>query len=168
MGRAAVIALAVAVLALSPAGCGGDRAAESAAEETTAQDAGEPVTVELEEMNDSGYTGTATLKPIEGTIPTFEAVVTVTPPSPNPQLVAIHRVTCGRYDPEIPAGASLDVIFEAVSETTVNELGEVREGKTRTTASGSLAERTKGGHSIIVHDNAPPYRPVACGDMPES
>jgi hypothetical protein len=166
MARAGVIAL-IAVLALGACG-GGDDSAATAAEDTTTEEAAEPVTVELEEMNDSGHSGTATLTPNEeATIATFQAAVTVTPPSENPQLAAIHSVTCSEYDPHIPAGASLQEIFDAVSATAVTELGEVRRGKAMKTAAGSLAERTTGEYSIIVHDNAPPYQPVACGDIAE-
>jgi hypothetical protein len=169
MARAGVIGL-IAVLALSPAACGGgDDGAATAAEEPATTAAAEPITVELEEANSSGYSGTATLTPNdEGAIATYQAVVTVEPSSENPQLAAIHEVLCTDYDPEIPADATLDEIFDAASATVADELGEVRDGTLTATAAGSLTERTTGDYSLIVHDNAPPYSPVACGDIPAS
>jgi hypothetical protein len=137
-----------------------------AAEETATHESTEPLTVELGEANDSGKSGTATLTPTEGTIATFEVTLTVTPPSADAQLAAIHRVTCDEYDPKIPADASLDEIFEAVSATSEDELGEVRKGKARATVPGSLADRATGAYSIMVHSPSPPYTPVACGDIP--
>jgi hypothetical protein len=169
MARAGVIGL-VAVLALLPAACGGgDDGAATAAEETTTSAAAEPVTVGLDEANKSGYRGTAVLTPNdEGAIPTFQAMVTLAPPSENPQLAAIHNVLCADYDPEIPKDATLDEIFDAVSADVADELGEVRDGELTATVPGALAKRTTGEYSLIVHDNAPPYTPVACGDIPSS
>jgi hypothetical protein len=161
---------AAVLLMLSLAACGGrDDGAGTGVQETIVEDPSEPIIVELEEANASGYSGTVTFTPIgEGTIATFEAMVTITPPSENPQLAAIHEVLCAEYDPDIPADATLDEIFEAVSATVADELGEVRNGKLTTTVPGSLAKRITGEYSLIVHDNAPPYRPVACGDIPEA
>jgi hypothetical protein len=169
MRRAAAIGL-LGALAVSFAACGGgDDGAATTTEEATTKAAAEPVTVGLDEANNSGYRGTAILTPNdEGAIPTFEAVVTLGPPSENPQLAAIHAVLCADYDPEIPDDATLDEIFEAASATVADELGEVRDGMLRATAPGSLAERTTGDYSINVHDPAKGFETVACGDIPTS
>jgi hypothetical protein len=170
MPRRFLVGLAV-TLALAASGCGGDDSETSAGATTgeTETAVPQPVTVELAEANRSGYTGTATLTPREeGSIPTFEAVVTVTPTSDAVQLVAIHEVRCSEYDPDIPGDASTEEIFEAVTATSVDELGEVREGEARATVPGSLAERTTGEYALFVHESAPPFTPVACGDIPTS
>jgi hypothetical protein len=124
------------------------------------------VTFALAETNDSGQSGTATLTPKEGEIPTFEVTITLSPPSRDVQPAAIHRVTCGEYDPKIAADASLDEIFAAVSATAEDELGEVRGGKARVTVAESLADRLTGDYSLIVHRPSPPYQPVVCGVIP--
>jgi hypothetical protein len=101
-----------------------------------------------------------------GKIATFEVTATISPPSADIQPAAIHRVTCAEYDPQIPEGASLEQIFDAVSATAEDELGEVRDGKVRTTVPESLADRLTGEYSLIVHGPSPPYRPAVCGDIP--
>ena len=152
MRRARSILLAAVLLG----GCGGD---DRGAGETA-------VTIELAETNASGQSGTATLTPKEGKIETFEVAVTVSPPSPDIQPAAIHRVTCAEYDPDIPEGASLDEIFAAVSATAEDELGEVRDGRARATVPEALADRLTGGYALMVHGPSPPYEPVVCGDIP--
>jgi hypothetical protein len=158
------------LFAVALAGCGGDgggQPAEAEAEaETGAHQVAEPVTVELTEANGSGQSGSTTLTPEEGTIATFEVAITLSPPSEEPHVAAIHRVTCDDYDPKIPEGASTDEVFDAVSATSEDELGEVRDGSGRATVPGALEERQTGGFSIMVHSPSPPYTPVVCGNIP--
>lgn len=150
------------VAAIVGAGCGGG----DAAQDTGGPAPEETVTVELGEANGSGQSGTATLTPKEGTIATFEVTISLSPPSGTPQLAAIHRVTCGEYEPKIPEDASSEEIFDAVSATSEDELGEVRGGSEKATVPGSLADRQTGMFSIIVHRPSPPFTPVVCGDIP--
>lgn len=142
-------------------GCGdSDEADDGAPAEPTTTAAAAPITVELLEMNDSGQAGTATLTPreSEGSIDTFTATVTVIPPSKTSQFVAIHSVPCAEYHPEIPEGASLEEIVEAMSVTLDTELTQLRDGKSTTTVGGALEDKLTGEYSIIAGDPTPPLR----------
>jgi hypothetical protein len=164
-----VLGVAVA-LALSTGGCGGDDREDTpgagAADETRAAPEPEPVEVALAELRDSGMTGTATLTPqgSEGEIATFTAELGVSPPAAGARPTHIHQETCADYARRVgpdPRPVELE-------GTVVNSLTDVRDGTSVTTVPGSLADRTTGGFSIVVHAPNPPYAPVACGDIPKS
>ncbi|MDQ4028483.1 MAG: hypothetical protein M3214_10615 [Actinomycetota bacterium] len=153
----------IAVLALSLAACGGgDEGAATAAEETTTQAAVEPVTVELAEEHGSGQSGTATLTPVgEGAIPTFEVVISLTPPMDASLPAHIHDVTCAEYEAELDS-------VEEIEASIQTFLNDVRDGESTSTASGALEERTTGEYSINVHDPGRGQETVVCGDIPSS
>lgn len=151
------------VLVLSLAACGGgDDGGETAADETTTQKTAEPVKVDLAEEHGSGQSGTATLTPAEGDgIPTFEAVVKLTPASDASLPAHIHNVTCAVYAAEIKTQEEIEASIEKV-------LDDVRNGQSTTTVPGSLDELTTGEYSINVHDPAKAFETVVCGDLPSA
>jgi hypothetical protein len=166
--------LALALVAVVFAvGCGGDDeagtpAAEdtsatetTATEETTAtgHEAGEPIEVTLDAVDDSGVSGTATLAEGEGDRePTFTVDVTVEPAGQSARPAHIHDVTCAEYA-EI---TDTDEQAKTVVDTLTNVGGE----PSTTSVSGELAERTTGEYSINVHASAIPFPAIACGDIP--
>jgi hypothetical protein len=71
----------------------------------------------------------------------------------------IHDVTCAQYR------RMRD--FSDQQDTIVDHLSAVQTGSSDTTLSGvSLEKRSNGQYSINVHENTPPYKTVACGDIP--
>jgi hypothetical protein len=162
MARARVIGF-LSVLALALAACGGgDDGGETAADQTTTQETAEPVTVDLAEEHDSGQSGTATLTPVkEGAIPTYEVVLQLEPPLEGPFPAHVHNVTCAEFAAEVKTTADIEA-------TIVAALSDVRNGESKSTAPGSLAERTTGEYSINVHDPAKQFETVACGDIPSA
>jgi hypothetical protein len=154
--------LAAAVLAVSPAGCGGGDGGDGAAEETAPREAAEPVTFELAEEHNSDQSGTATFTPApDGAIPTFEAVVRMTPATDASLPAHIHNVNCAAYATEIKTEEEIEASIESA-------LTDVRNGESRTTVPGSLDELTTGDYSINVHDPAKGFETIACGDIPSS
>lgn len=159
---AKISALALTVVAL--AGCGGDDdaadepAGEVTTEETAADEATGPLTIELEEVNDSGQSGTATLVPDKvGTIETFKIHLEIEPPLDSPQMAHVHNATCAEYA-KIKA-------FDKQIATVHSPLADVRDGKSEeSTVPGSVAT---GEYSINVHEPASPFPAVACGDIPK-
>jgi hypothetical protein len=90
--------------------------------------------------------------------------VTVSPPAATPQFAPIHAVTCAEYASVVgPEATPVEI-----EGTAVNTVVDVRDGKSTTTVPGSLADRTTGEFSIIVHEPDAPYAAVACGDIPTS
>ena len=165
--RSVAAALAAVLIALMAAACGGGNSGGEAPEATTAGAPEgttvatlEPVTVELLEVNKSGQSGMATLtdKGLSGT----GVVLKVSPPERFPgdaQEAAIHGAPCA----EIRKLKG----FESLAPTVAQELGTVRDGQSESTAAKPVAELTTGGYSIAVHQQDPPYRAVACGDIPK-
>ena len=119
----------------------------------------QPLEIELKTQNDSGQTGTATLTADgEG----FRVVVEVTAPTkfPGPvQHAHIHNVTCRDY--------AKITGFDRQLATVVDELSDLTDGRSTTTVSTPLSERTTGTYSINVHEQNDPYTAVACGDVPK-
>jgi hypothetical protein len=123
------------------------------------QEAAAPVTIELEQANGSGQSGTATLtdKGLSGTA----VVLTTSTPDHLPghaQPASINAVGCAELGPLKR--------LEARERTVAQVLREVRDGTSETTAARSLAELTTGAYSINVYAPSYPYNPVACGDIP--
>jgi hypothetical protein len=162
MARSTVAGL-LSVLALSLAACGGgDDGAATPTDETTTQAAAEAVAVDLAEEHGSGQSGTATLTPVEeGGIPTYEVVLELEPPLDGPFPAHVHDVTCAEFEAEVKTTADMEA-------TIVAALSDVRNGESKSTAPGSLAERTTGEYSINVHDPAKEFETVACGDIPSA
>jgi hypothetical protein len=153
--------LAVLVVALAACGGGGDDAVEPATEnrvqaETTASPA-EPIVVKLDEVNDSGQSGTATLVPGKvGTIETFEILLEIEPALDSSQMAHVHRVTCAEYAKVKGINAQIGTVH--------SPLTDIRDGKSESrNVPGSIAT---GEFSINVHEPAHPFPAVACGDIP--
>jgi hypothetical protein len=139
--------LALALLAVALAACGGDGN-------------GGPVTVELLEANDSGQTGTATLRDAgqSGT----SVVIEASPPAAYPGDVQPSSLSEAPCEDVIAAGSE-----PAQAALVAQVLSEVRDGRSETTAAKPFDELTGGGYSIVVYEQNPPYVPVLCGDIPE-
>lgn len=127
------VALTAAVLGLSACGGEEEEPAVSGEETTTEQ---ESVTVELQEQNDSGQSGEATLTP-EGE-QTRVALQLENPPS-EPQPVHIHEGTCEELNPT-PAHP-LENLTDGASETLVDvPLSELQAGEFAINAHASEAD----------------------------
>ena len=159
-----LLLLAVALIA---AGCGSDEdedaaqdaataltdtaAAEETLEDvmTEAEEALEDVevTLDLQEQNDSGITGTATLSPTSDSELEVELELDGSEGGPHP--AHIHKGSCADLDPD-PAFPLEDVV----------------DGRSETTVEVDIAELTADEYAINVHEspeNAANY--VACADV---
>jgi hypothetical protein len=166
MGRLAPpseTAVRFAALVVALAACGGSNedavepATENRVQTTTEAGPAEPIVVKLEEVNDSGQAGTATLVPGKvGRIETFDVRLVIEPTLDSPQMAHVHRVTCAEY-------ANVKDINEQIA-TVQSPLADVRDGKSESkNVPGSIAA---GEFSINVHEPAHPFPAVACGDIP--
>jgi hypothetical protein len=155
MPRKTTLAAASAVLALTLVGAGcGASDDESSGEEggTVTESAGsgdsaKSVTVKLDEQNDSGESGTATLT-AEGSS-TKVVLELENPASPDPQPAHIHPGTCAELDP-----------------TPAYPLTNVQDGKSETTVNVALDELKGGEFAINVHKSEPEIETyVSCGNI---
>jgi hypothetical protein len=157
------VGFATLVVALAACGGSGDDAVEPATETrvqgTTTATPAEPIVVKLEEVNDSGQSGTATLVPGKvGTIETFEVRLEIEPTLDLPQMAHVHRVTCAEYAKVKGLNAQIGTVH--------SPLTDIRDGKSESrNVPGSIAT---GEFSINVHEPAHPFPAVACGDIPTS
>jgi hypothetical protein len=159
------IAVGLAALVVALAACGGsggdavEPATENRPQATTTTSPVEPIIVELEEVNASGQSGTATLVPGKvGTIETFDVLLEIEPALDSSQMAHVHRVTCAEY-------AKVKGI-DAQIATVHSPLTDIRDGKSESgNVPGSIAT---GEFSINVHEPGHPFPAVACGDIPRS
>ena len=159
-----LLLLAVALIA---AGCGGDEEQDAAQDATTAltdtagaaetlEDAvteaeealeGVEITLDLDEQNGSGITGTATLSPTsDGQV---EVEIELDGSDGGPHPAHIHLGSCADLDPN-PAFPLEDVV----------------DGRSKTTVEVDVADLTADEYAINVHEspeNVANY--VACGDV---
>jgi hypothetical protein len=131
------------------AGCGGDGAKEGSSDGA--------ITIDLEEVNDSGETGAATLTRADAKSFFVELKMEDMPESDASQPAHIHNVTCDEY-----AGLK---DFTAQLESVSYSLNDVRPAGTRTKVSVPLDSQATGKYSINVH--RPTGVAVSCGDIPE-
>jgi hypothetical protein len=125
----------------------------------TATGAGE-ITIDLAEQNDSGQTGSATLRASGDE--SFDVLIEMSPPAKFPgdsQNAHIHEVSCAEY-------AAMKGFTERL-ETVVDWLSNLAKGRSTTTVRQPLSERADGTFSINVHEQNAPYTVVACGDIPK-
>jgi hypothetical protein len=107
-------------------------------------------TIDLEEQNDSGISGTATITPT-GT-DEFEVLIELTGADAGPQPAHIHPGTCADLDP-----------------TPKYPLTSVENGNSETTVQASPLDLISEDLAINVHKSeaeADTY--VACGDLPNA
>jgi hypothetical protein len=159
---------AVLGLALALAACGGagtEREPEEGEPATEAATLPAPVpdeiTIELEEQNESGQAGRATLRR-RGT-DAFEVAIETSPPNKFPggaQNAHIHDVTCAEY------AAMTD--FNERLATVVDWLSSLSDGQSLTKVVVPLADRATGSYAINVHEQNAPFTVVACGDIPKT
>ena len=144
-------------------GCGDDDVADQLTEATTAvTDTGaaattleelleEVTTVDLEEQNGSGVSGTATITPTA--VDEFDVLIEVSGGEEGVAMPAhIHRGSCADLDP-----------------TPEHPLADVVDGRSETTVSASPIELVAGTFAVNVHksaEEADVY--VACGDIPSA
>ena len=164
MPKLILLLLAVALIA---AGCGGDEEQDAVQDATTAltdtagaaetledavteseealEDVG--ITLDLDEQNDSGITGTATLSPTsDGQV---EVEIELDGSEGGPHPAHIHQGSCADLDPN-PAFPLEDVV----------------DGRSKTTVEVDVADLSADEYAINVHEspeNAANY--VACGDV---
>lgn len=108
------LAVAVTATVLGLSGCGGDEEEPAVSTEATPAEQ-EAVTVELQEQNDSGQSGQATLTP-EGE--QTRVVLDLENPPSVPQPVHIHEGTCDELDPT--PRYPLENLSDGTSETVVD------------------------------------------------
>jgi CHRD domain len=156
-----ILALGSSVLALGLLGCGGDgeTAGEavstlaggvSSAAETALQEAPESITVDLEEENESGQSGTATLTP--NTDGTLDVTIELSQVGDTPQPAHIHEGTC----PDVgDVAAALNDVVDG-SSTTENV----------TVSLDDLLRTDSPGYAVNVHKSAAESDVyLACGDV---
>jgi CHRD domain len=156
-----ILALGSSVLALGLLGCGGDgeNAGEavstlaggvSSAAETALQEAPESITVDLEEENESGQSGTATLTP--NTDGTLDVTIELSQVGDTPQPAHIHEGTC----PDVgDVAAALNDVVDG-SSTTENV----------TVSLDDLLRTDSPGYAVNVHKSAAESDVyLACGDV---
>jgi hypothetical protein len=163
---AAAVGLAV-ILLVGAGGCGGDDLVTPQEDGQTATAPAQPITItlELNEANKSGQSGTAVLTDKEesesgislGTGVALEVDPSVDSPD-EVQLAAIHGAPCEEVVPRRG--------FEELGTTEIQTLDDVRGRRSETTAAQSVAELSVGGLAITVHEPKPPFRAVVCGDIP--
>lgn len=141
-----LLTVALTAAALSLSACGGEDEEPAVSGEATPTEQ-ESVTVELQEQNDSGQTGQATLTS-EGE-QTRVALQLEDPPS-APQPVHIHEGTCEELDP-----------------TPAHPLENLTDGASETVVDVPLSELQTGEFAINAHaSEADAKTYVACGAVP--
>lgn len=149
-------ALLLAVVLLGLAACGGGEDEQEAAPATTKPAEAESVSVQMNEVNRSRQSGTATLTATGED--SYRVVLELSETGFASQPAHVHEGTCAEY-----AQMSFDEQVNSVRDSLTN----VAEGKSTTNVGLTpLASRTTGGFSINVHDPASPFPATACGDIP--
>ena len=140
--------IAVTVAALGVGGCGGSDDSESVG--GTMGAGGSAVTVNLDEQNGSGESGTATLTPVSST--STKVVVELSNPPSDPQPAHIHPGTCANLDP-----------------TPKYALPNIVDGKVEATVPVGLEQLQAGEFALNVHKSEAEVKVYfACGDIPKS
>jgi hypothetical protein len=154
-------ALVLVVPALAVSACGGDdtEELEDVATEVTDTESAvdtaealleEAFTVELEEQNGSGISGTARITPTA--TDEFEVLIELTGADEGPQPAHIHPGTCADLDP-----------------TPKYPLTNVENGRSETTVQASPLDLISEDLAINVHKSeADAGTYVACGDLPNA
>ena len=115
---------------------------------SSARVAGEVVSITLDERNDSGQSGTATLTEFGST---FDVVLSLSAGTSQTELVRIHSGQCG------------DTLGGVVHSLTSFVGGS---GDSTTTVSATLASVQDGDHAVNSHDASDASIYTACGNIP--
>jgi hypothetical protein len=137
--------LAVAVLAL--AGCGGGGGNGGGGAGGGGGDDVAPVTVTLEEMNNSGKSGTAELQ--AGAAST-EIAIALEPAQGDNEAIHIHTGTC-----------------DSPGEAVEHDIGFTTAGLGQGQAFVTLPQLTTGEYVLDVHSAKNPDEVIMCGQIPE-
>jgi hypothetical protein len=155
--RRTFAALLLAVLIVVPA-CGGEDADEledittavtdtESAVETGEELLEDALTIDLEEQNDSGISGTATITPTA--MDEFDVLIELDGSGAGPQPAHIHPGSCAALDP-----------------SPKFPLTNVEDGRSETTVRASPLEILSAEHAINVHKSATEADVyVACGNL---
>ena len=139
---------ATLVTGLALAGCGGNGTEGDGA--SPGAEKNEEFTIELDEQNGSGQTGTATFT--AAGLDETRVVVELSDPPAESQPVHIHRGSCAELDP-----------------APLHGLPNLMDGRIEATVPASVEELTAGGLALNAHrsdEQLDLY--VACGDLPGS
>jgi hypothetical protein len=137
--------LALSVLTL--AACGGDGGGNGGAGGGGGGDDIQPVTIMLEEQNNSGKSGTAELQP--GAAST-DITIELQPPQGDNEPIHIHTGTCDSPGAEV-----------------VHDLGFTTAGLGQGQAFVNLPELTTGEFVLDIHSARNPDEVIMCGAIPE-
>ena len=132
-------------MVLAVAGCGGD--GDGGGGGGGAGDDIEPVTINLQEMNNSGKSGTAELHP---SATSTEITIALEPAEGDNEPIHIHTGTCASPNAEV----AHDVGF------TTTGLGQGQ-------AFVTLPELTTGEYVLDIHSAQNPDEVIMCGAIPE-
>jgi hypothetical protein len=135
------------VMVLTLAACGGDGNGGGDGGGGGGSDEGGPVTVMLEEMNNSGKSGTAELHP--GAAST-DITIALEPPEGDNEPIHIHTGTCDSPGAEV-----------------AHDIGFTTAGLGQGQAFVSLPELTTGEYVLDIHSAKNPDEVIMCGAIPE-
>lgn len=143
-GRVAACLIAGVVMLMAGAGLG-------AVAPAGAQDEPEQIVIELQEVNDSGVTGTVTLTAVDGATDVMLQLDGVV----DGNVVHIHRGTCESYEPD-PLAPAGDIVLTPTGE----------EGESTTTVDIPLADWLAEETIIHVHAGEREIEDIiVCGDI---
>jgi hypothetical protein len=135
-----------AVIVLALAGCGGDGGGNGGGGGGGGDETG-PVTVQLEEMNNSGKTGTAEFQ--AGAAST-DITIELQPPRGDNEPIHIHTGTCDSPGAEV-----------------AHDIGFTTAGLGQGQAFVPLPEITTGEYVIDIHSASNPDEVIMCGAIPQ-
>jgi hypothetical protein len=139
-----------AVMVLALAGCGGDGGGNGGGGAGGGGGGGEdvrPVTIQLEEMNNSGKTGVAELQ--AGAAST-DVTIELMPPQGDNEPIHIHTGTCDSPGAEV-----------------AHDLGFTTAGLGQGQAFVPLPELTTGEYVLDIHSAQNPDEVIMCGAIPQ-
>jgi hypothetical protein len=136
----------LALSALTLAACGGDGGGNGSGGGGSGDDI-QPVTIMLEEQNNSGKSGTAELQP--GAAST-DITIELQPPQGDNEAIHIHTGTCDSPAAEV-----------------AHDIGFTTAGLGQGQAFVSLPELTTGEYVLDIHSAKNPDEVIMCGAIPE-
>jgi hypothetical protein len=132
---------------LTLAGCGGGGNSNGSGGGGGGSEDIQPVTIQLEEMNNSGKSGTAELQP--GAVST-DITLALEPPEGDNETIHIHTGTCDSPGAEV-----------------AHDIGFTTAGLGQGQAFVNLPELTTGEFVLDIHSAKNPDEVIMCGAIPE-
>jgi hypothetical protein len=136
-----------ALVVLTLAGCGGGGNSNGSGGGGGGSEDIQPVTIQLEEMNNSGKSGTAELQP--GAVST-DITLALEPPEGDNETIHIHTGTCDSPGAEV-----------------AHDIGFTTAGLGQGQAFVNLPELTTGEFVLDIHSAKNPDEVIMCGAIPE-